>query len=185
MRAAEAAARARTARIPRSLELAGFALVCACAAKSSTPGAALRVAPELAERPRGCIDTPLIAGGHRAEINGVECGRAASRDAVLLRGRVSTQLANGLPGAPLEGVWVTIHPIDPGASGPLGLEALPPARAEARTGPQGSFSISLAGAGEYVVAVRMDPGASPIAARRFEALPGERTPQLSLLVVLD
>lgn len=174
------------ARAPRRVQTRlgwGLALLLAgaCAARGE-PRAEPRPPEGMPERPSGCIDTPYIGGDQRATTTGTRCGRKASKDPVLLRGRVGTQDERGLPGPALEGAWVTIHPLE---GGPLRLEALPPARAESRTGPQGSFSISLFGAGEYVLAVRLERSGPMLAARRIQAQAADRTPELSLLVPLD
>jgi hypothetical protein len=129
----------------------------------------LRRSQDPPERASGCIDTPFIGGDVHATTSGLSCGRERSPEAALLRGRVVSEELGGLPGAGLEGLWVTLHASDAGG-GPLQLDALPPARAEQQTGPGGSFSIARTGAHgqEYVLAVRLEPDSPPLAARRVD-----------------
>ena len=127
-----------------------FALLCACTTAGDSR-AFVRGPRDTAERPSGCIDTPFIAGDVRSTSSGVSCGRERSPDAALLRGRVVREELGSLPGAGLEGVWVTLHPLEGDFAQ---LDALPPAKAETETGPQGLFSIALTGAKEYVIVVK-------------------------------
>jgi hypothetical protein len=133
-------------------------------------------------RPSGCIDTPFIGGDHRATTAGINCGRERSPEASLLRGRVVGEVLGGLPGAGIEGVWVTLHPLDPVEDRPLQLDVLPPAKVEVQTGPQGSFSVGLRGAEAYVIVVRAQRGSPPLAARRVEVADVERSGELVLTV---
>lgn len=147
---------------------------------SGDPRAELRGPQDLSERPTGCIDTPFVGPDHRTSTLGVRCGREASPDAVLLRGRVVGETQSGLPGPGLEGVWVSVHAI----TGAVQLSHLPPARAEIETGPQGAFAISLTGLGEVLIVVRSDPNGPVLSARRVAAHADARTPELVLTVPL-
>jgi hypothetical protein len=168
-------------RQPRAPRAAVLAAVVLFACTKGEPQAELRRPEDIPERPTGCIDTPFIAGAPGGPTPGIRCGREKSPDAVLLRGRVSVQDAQGLPGPGVEGVWVSVHPLE----GPLRLDALEPARAEVKTGLQGAFSISFSGTGEHVIVVRLEPGGSVLAARRIRAQAGDASEQLVLLVPLD
>jgi hypothetical protein len=65
------------------------------------------------------------------------------------------------------------------------VDALPAARAETRTGPQGAFSISFVGTGEYVVTVRAQATGPVLAARRVIVDAGNRSEPVNLQVALD
>jgi hypothetical protein len=147
---------------------------------SGAPLAKLRQPDDLATRPSGCIDTPFVGPDHRSSTVGIHCGREASPDAALLRGRVVGETETGLPGAGLEDLWVSVHVIE----GAVELSRLPPAQAETRTGPQGAFAIALSGAGEYVIAVRGEPGGPVLGARRIVTQADARPPELVLRVPL-
>lgn len=160
-------------------------MVLAAACGCSKPGDArgfLRAPQDTPQpRPSGCIDTPLIGADHRSTTSGVSCGRERSPEASLLRGRVLAEELGGLPGAGIEGLWVTLHRLE---DGPLRLDALPPAKAEAKTGPQGSFSIQRSGAREYVIAVRAQLDGPVLTARRVEVTGVEPASELVLTVRL-
>jgi hypothetical protein len=131
------------------------------------------------ERPTGCIDTPFISPDHRSTTTGVQCGgREAAPKAMMLRGRVVGESVAGLPGAGLEALWVSAHAVE----GNTALTRLPPARAETRTNPQGAFALPLAIAGEYVIAVRAEPGGPVLAAQRIRASPEAPLSELLLRV---
>ncbi|PRQ04240.1 hypothetical protein ENSA5_09500 [Enhygromyxa salina] len=85
----------------------------------------------------------------------------------------------GLPGPGLEDLWVTSHPV---AGGSARVDALGPAHAESKTGPQGVFSIALTEAREHVIVVRADPTGPALAARRIDTGPDAPRDQLILTV---
>jgi hypothetical protein len=97
---------------------------------------------------------------------------------VLLHGRVTVLVAGGLPGPGVEALWVGVHPL----GGTVQLDALPPARAETKTGPQGEFQLSFVGSGEYVVTVRAQASGPVLAARRLSADAGDRSEPLHLQI---
>ena len=124
-----------------------------------------RAPDESAQRPTGCIDTPFISPDHRSTTTGVQCGREASPASMVLRGRVVRETATGLPGSGVEALWVSVHAFD----GSSPIDRLPPAQADTRSGPQGAFAVPLTYVGEYVIAVRAEPGGPVLAARRITA----------------
>lgn len=161
---------------------AALAVLVTCACNRGAPRAEPRPPQDLPERPTGCIDTPHIGGDHRATTTGIRCGaRPHSAETVLLHGRVTSQI-DGLPGPGVEDLWVGVHPL---GRGPVHFEALPPTRAETKTGPQGAFSLSFIGTGEYLVTVRANPTGPVLAAQRIVAEAGERSDPLHLQVLLD
>ncbi|PRQ07966.1 hypothetical protein ENSA7_24050 [Enhygromyxa salina] len=93
---------------------------------------------------------------------------------------VSEELG-GLPGAGIEGVWVTIHPLDDHA---FRLEALPPMISQAQTGPQGEFAVALGRrrALAYVIAVRTEPDSAPLTARPVEDEAVDRAAPIVLML---
>ncbi|MFO7562138.1 MAG: hypothetical protein R6X02_05815 [Enhygromyxa sp.] len=147
---------------------------------SAGPGLKFRAPNEYAptERSTGCIDTPFIGPDHRSTTSGVQCGREASPEALLLRGRVVRETLAGLPGEGLEALLVSVHAV----AGRSPLSHLPPAQAETKTDPQGAFVVPLTHVGEYVIAVRAEPRGPVLAARRVQAGLDEPLPELLLLV---
>jgi hypothetical protein len=137
-----------------------------------------RAPDESAQRPTGCIDTPFISPDHRSTTSGVQCGREASPVGLLLRGRVVSETSTGLPGVGIEALWVSVHAIDHSAQ----VDRLPPARAETQSGPQGAFAVRLTYVGEYVIAVRAEPGGPVLAARRISTDLDAPLPELLLVV---
>jgi hypothetical protein len=119
------------------------------------------------ERTTGCIDTPFIApdSGSGSATSGIQCGREPTPSAQLVRGRVVSATASGLPGPSLAGVWVSVHLV----RGALEAGTLPPVHAEVVTNPQGEFVISVAGAAEVVLGVRTSVDGSVFPARRLAA----------------
>jgi hypothetical protein len=82
---------------------------------------------------------------------------------VVVRGRVQRLGPDGLPGAGLEGLWVSVHLVDVEDHGRAG-----PALAEVQSGPQGEFAVTVEGAGgELLVAVRAERGGATLGARRL------------------
>lgn len=135
------------------------------------------------ERPTGCIDTPHIGGDHRATTSGIGCGgRPNSGKTVLVHGRVTALIDGGLPGPGIEDLWVSVHPI---GRDPSMVDALPPARAQTQTGPQGTFRLSFDGTGEYIVTVRSEASGPVLAARRVRVDAGDRSEPVNLQVALD
>lgn len=167
----------RTRSLRRGATLVVLLLAAACSGQGDRRTEAPRPrAPS--DRPTGCIDTPHIGGDHRATTSGISCGgRPHSAKTVLVHGRVTALIDGGLPGAGIENLWVGVHP--------LGGEPLPAARAETRTGPQGEFSISFVGTGEYVVTVRADASGPVLAARRVLVDAGDRSEPIHLQVAVD
>jgi hypothetical protein len=161
---------------------AGLALllVCACSGRKAARQGEPRPPRDSPDRPTGCIDTPHIGGDHRATTTGIRCGaRPHTGDTVLLHGRVTMQVESGLPGPGVEGMWVGAHPL---GRGPVQLDALPRARAETTTGPQGAFRLSFAGAGEYLITVRANSTGPVLAAQRIVAQSGDPSPPLQLQI---
>lgn len=156
------------------------AVLCGCAGGGDPAGALRRPSPA-EPRPTGCIDAPFIAGDPQAANNMAGCGRARSLDAGHVSGRVTKLLAGGLPGPAAEGLRVSIHPI---GEARLNLDALPPARAEVVTDPQGAFTFQMAGRGAFVIVVRATPTGPILAARRIDADAESRT-DLELAVPAD
>jgi hypothetical protein len=157
-------------------------LSCACSNRGE-PRAEVRRPQHPSERPTGCIDTPHIGGDHRATTSGIRCGaRPHTGETMLLHGHVTMQIEGGLPGPGVEDLWVGVHPL---GRGPVQLDALPPARAETKTGPQGSFSLSFVGTGEYLVTVRAQPTGPVLTVRRVTANAGDRSEPLNLQVPSD
>jgi hypothetical protein len=166
----------------RRATLVVLLVCCACAGRGDRR-AEVRRPQHPSERPTGCIDTPHIGGDHRATTTGIPCGgRPHSAKAVLVHGRVTALVAGELPGAGIEDLWVGVHPL---GSGPVIVDALPAARGESRTGPQGTFSISFVGTGEYVVTVRAEASGPVLAARRVTVDAGDRSEPVNLQVSLD
>lgn len=150
----------------RTLLVALAAVTLACAeGRGKRRGIASRQPDEGRERggdrPTGCIDTPFL--DERRTSAGVQCGRRDRADVVVLRGRVQGLRPDGLPGAGLEGLWVSVHLVDVADGGRAG-----PALAEVQSGPQGEFSLTVEGAeGELLVAARAQRGGATLAARRL------------------
>lgn len=169
----------------RSLRCAATLVVLLLAAACSGQGDRRTEAPRPrapSDRPTGCIDTPHIGGDHRATTSGISCGgRPHSGKTVLVHGRVTALIDDGLPGAGIENLWVGVHSL---GRGPVVIDALPAARAETRTGPQGEFSISFVGTGEYVITVRADASGPALAARRVLVDAGDRSEPIHLQVVV-
>jgi hypothetical protein len=158
---------------PAALLVLGLALCFACSGRADRT----RRPRDPSDRPTGCIDTPHIGGDHRATTTGIRCGgHSRAAQTVLLHGRV-TMLVDGLPGPGVEAMWVGVHPFSSGQ-----LDALPPARAETKTGPQGEFRLWFVGSGEYVVTVRAEASGPVLAARRVTADAGERSEPLNLQI---
>lgn len=92
----------------------------------------------------------------------------------MLVGRVVREELGGLPGAAIEGAWVTLHSVERGR--PPHFDALPPAIAQAQTGPQGDFvlapSATLEGH-ELLLAVWLDLDQTPLALRPVEGVGAE------------
>jgi hypothetical protein len=101
---------------------------------------------------------------------------------VLVHGRVTALVEGGLPGTGVEDLWVGVHPLERGL---VSIDALPAARAETKTGPQGAFSLSFVGTGEYVVTVRAQASGPVLAARRVNVDAGDRSEPVILQVALD
>jgi hypothetical protein len=163
-----------TAHPPRVLPrlvMVVLLLSCACSGRADRD----RRPRAPSDRPTGCIDTPHIGGDHRATTTGIGCGGRPGHT-VLLHGRVTMLVDGGLPGPGVEGLLVGVHPF--GGQ----LDHLPPARAESKTGPQGEFSLSFIGSGEYVVTVRAEASGPVLAARRITAEAGDRTEPLNLQI---
>ncbi|KIG16908.1 hypothetical protein DB30_04070 [Enhygromyxa salina] len=160
--------------------LAGFAVLSGCA-RPGEARAFVRAPQQTGPRPSGCIDTPFI-GGDAVATTAVTCGRERSPNASILRGRVVSEELGGLPGAGIEGVWVTLHPLD---DRPLRLDALPPAIAQTQTGPQGSFAVPLGrrSAIAYVIAVRLEPDSAPLTAQRVEGQQADQAGQADQVVL--
>lgn len=172
----------QTRSLRRRATLAVLLLVCACSGRADRR-ANVRRPPAASDRPTGCIDTPHIGGDHRATTTGINCGgRPHSAKTVLVHGRVTALIEGGLPGAGVEGLWVGVHLL---AGGPVIVDALPAARAETTTGPQGTFSLSFVGTGEYVVTVRARASGPVLAAQRLTLDAGERSEPVNLQVALD
>lgn len=171
----------------QTLNLPGWALLLALMLASACSGQAGRRAEaprprHPSERPTGCIDTPHIGGDHRATTSGINCGgRPHSAKTVLIHGRVTALIEGGLPGPGVEGLWVSVH-VFGGDSVTLGAST---ARAETKTGPQGAFTLSFVGTGEYVVSVRAQASGPVLAARRVTVDAGDRSEPVNLQVALD
>jgi hypothetical protein len=101
---------------------------------------------------------------------------------VLVHGRVTALTEGGLPGPGVEHLWVGVHPI---GHDPSMVDALPAARAQTETGPQGAFSLSFVGTGEYIVTVRAQAAGPVLAARRVTVDAGDRSEPVNLQVSLD
>lgn len=140
-----------------------------------------RAPNEYAARSTGCVDTPFIGPDHRSVTSGVQCGREASPDAMVVRGRVVGETIAGLPGPGLEALWVSVHAIDGSAQ----LSRLPPAQAETKTGPQGAFALPLTRTGDHLIVVRAESGGPVLAARRVQASLDASLPELLLLVASE
>jgi hypothetical protein len=163
----------RTQSLRRRATLVVLLLLSACSGQGN------RRPPS--ERPTGCIDTPLIGGDHRATTTGIRCGgRPDSAKAVIVHGRVTALVEGGLPGPGVENLWVSVHPLGGGI-----VDGLPAARAETQTGPQGTFSLSFVGTGEYVVTVRAQASGPVLAARRVTVDAGDRSEPVNLQVALE
>src|SRR5262249_2756208 len=110
----------------------------------------------------------------------IRCGaRPHTGETVLLHGRVTMQVESGLPGPAAEGVWVSVHLI---GRSEVRFDALPPARAQTQTGPQGTFSLSFVGTGEYLVTVRPNQTGPVLAAQRVLAEAGEQREPMHLQI---
>jgi hypothetical protein len=158
----------------------GLLLMCACSDREGGRRAQIRPPSDLPDRPTGCIDTPHIGGVHHAPSPGIRCGaRPHTGDTVLLHGRVTMQVEGGLPGPGAEGLWVGVHLL---GRGPVQFDALPPARAETKTGPQGAFSLSFVGTGDYIVTVRANSTGPVLTAQRIVAQSGDPNQPLHLQI---
>lgn len=172
----------QTRTLRRRASLVILLLLAACSGRGDRRAEARR--PQHSpERPTGCIDTPHIGGDHRATTSGIGCGgRPNSSKTVLVHGRVTALIDGGLPGPGVEDLWVGVHPI---GRDPSRVDALPPARAQTISGPQGEFSLSFVGTGEYIVTVRTEASGPVLAARRVLVDAGDRSEPVNLQVVLD
>jgi hypothetical protein len=94
-----------------------------------------------------------------------------------VHGRVTALIEGGLPGPGVEDLWVSVHV--------FGGDALSAARAETQTGPQGTFTLSFVGTGEYIVSVRAQAAGPVLAARRITVDAGDRSEPVNLQVSLD
>jgi hypothetical protein len=101
---------------------------------------------------------------------------------VLVHGHVTALIDGGLPGPGVEDLWVGVHSL---GRGPVMVDALPAARAETKTGPQGAFRLSFVGTGEYIVTVRSEASGPVLAAQRVNVDAGHPSEPVNLQVSLD
>lgn len=134
-----------------------------------------------AGRSSGCVDTPFLGPDPYNAGQGIDCRPRTSRrtQVTTLRGKVVAEVLGGLPGAGLEGMFVSIH----ASEGIAVLSRLPSVLAETTTDAQGGFVLSaVLRPGTYIVAVRPEPDEAAVAIQQVSIVERSALPDLLLRV---